>query len=687
MPSTRSVARRAAPLALLLVLLAGGPPGLAQAPASPEAGEAPAPWQVAPLWGGDVRSLAISPTDPDLLLAGTSSGQVYRSSDAGATWRPAGPFLPFPGWVVSALQFDPNRTDTPEGRLWAGLRGVWGSGHVAYSDDLGRTWISRATGLPEQPIYSLALVPGEEGRIYAGTLDGVWGTSDGGLSWAKLTSSLPELAKVTSLLVPPGRPETVIAGTWRRAYRSTDGGRTWQGVFDGMHLDSEVFTLVPTLRPGEVWASTCNWVYQSLDEGASWTRFVAGMDERRATAFDSLPWGRLLTGTVAGLYASDDEGRHWSRRTGEDLSVQVIAHHPGRGARVFLGTEGAGVWVSDDGAETFHPASVGLTNLRIAAVASAGDELFVAVNHAGPASGVYHSRDGGRTFPLHTGRSGSAEGSEGLPPVLSLAAARPAPAAGPASGPAPVLAWAATERGLYEWRGGSWRRVEALGTSRVDQVIARAGRVVARAGDGVWELSTGAEGAGGWQRTAYRHGAPRSATLDGGELWITDASGLYRVAGDSNNTVAAPYPAGRVVGLGDRLLYAGKQGAWVRAGLSAPWVPLAEGTTRALETGDPRYPALLLGEDLASLVAGDGGVPVPVELPVPAGAVEAALVDGGRLFLGTTGYGLLSTPLPAGPQRARAGEGDDAEPASRAAAGAAGEPGRAPSGPAGVNPP
>ncbi len=682
---------RLASSVLLLLALAGGP-ALA---ALGQVAEAPAGWQVAPLWGGDVRSLVIAPTDPDLLLAGTSSGQVYRSSDGGASWSPAGPFLPFPGWVVSALAFDPNRTGTPPGRLWAGLRGVWGSGLVAYSDDLGRTWIARGAGLPEQPVYSLALVPGQAGKIYAGTLDGVWGTDDGGRSWAKLTGALPELAKVSSLLVEPDRPDSVIAGTWRRAYESTDGGHTWQGVFQGMHLDSEVFDLVPTLRPGEVWASTCNWVYQSLDGGQSWERFVAGMDERRATAFDSLPWGRLITGTVAGVYVSDDHGRHWSPRSGSGLSVQVIAHHPGRSARVFLGTEGSGVWVSDDGAESFRPSSAGLTNLRIAAVAAAGDQLFLAVNHAGPASGVYHSSDGGRTFPLHTGQE------EPLPPVLSLAAER---VSGPTGAPDdPVRAWAGTEKGLFEWTDGAWRRVEALGTGRVDQVLARAGRVVARAADGVWELrpdgTKGAIGAGRWSRTAYHHGAPRSATLDGSDLWVTDASGLYRVAGDDNHAVAAPYPAGRVVGLGDRLLYAGRHGAWTRAGLTAPWMPLADGATRALETGDPRYPALLLsqdgegngspGGDRARLVAGDGRPPVPVALPVPASSVEAALIDGGRLFLGTTGFGLLSTLLPEAPGALEARGGG----APELAAGASTDPARAEaapaatSGPAGVSPP
>jgi photosystem II stability/assembly factor-like uncharacterized protein len=610
-------------LLVLALLAVAGLPALG---ASEPAASAPAGWQAAPLWGGDVRSLVIAPTQPDLLLAGTSSGQVYRSSDGGASWRPAGPFLPFPGWVVSALAFDPNRTGTPPGRLWAGLRGVWGSGLVAYSDDLGETWISRGAGLRDQPVYSLALVPGQEGKVYAGTLDGVWGTDDGGLSWAKLTAGLPDLAKVTSLLVEPERPDTVIAGTWRRAYESTDGGRTWEGVFQGMHLDSEVFALVPTLRPGEVWASTCNWVYQSLDGGRSWTRFVVGMDERRATAFDTLPWGRLITGTVAGVYVSDDGGRHWSSRTGSGLSVQVIAHHAGRPARVFLGTEGAGVWVSDDGAETFRPSSVGMTNLRITAVAAAGDQLFVAVNHAGPASGVYHSSDGGRTFPLHTGQA------EPLPPVLSLAV-EPSPSQDAAPGGA-VRAWAGTEKGLFEWAGEAWHRVEALGSGRVSQVRAPGGRVVARAGDGVWELREDAGERAGWRRTAYDHGAPRTASL------------------------------------------------------AAPGVRPAGGTNRALETGDPRYPALLLDRDgdqtgdRARLVAGAGASQVAVELPVPASSVEAAAIDGGRLFLGTTGFGLLSTSLPEVPAAVRASDGEAPGPA----AGAAGGPQSGPTGPTGVNP-
>ncbi|HUP42792.1 MAG TPA: hypothetical protein VM599_06230, partial [Thermoanaerobaculia bacterium] len=118
--------------------------GLAPA-ARADAAEAPASWRPAPLWGADVRSLAVHPEHPDTVLAGTSSGQVYLSTDGGEQWRSAGDYLPFPGWIVSALAFDPNRP----GRLWAGLRGMWGDGLVSVSDDLGGTWLPREGDLPE----------------------------------------------------------------------------------------------------------------------------------------------------------------------------------------------------------------------------------------------------------------------------------------------------------------------------------------------------------------------------------------------------------------------------------------------------------------------------------------------------------------------------------------------------------
>ncbi|HEX4960095.1 MAG TPA: YCF48-related protein [Thermoanaerobaculia bacterium] len=573
-------------------------------------------WSSLPLWGGDVWSLAITPQDPDVVFAGTSAGQVYLSRDGGRTWIDAGPTLPFPGWVVSSLRFDPNKPS----RLWASLRGIWGGGHVASSDDQGRTWASRSQeGLPNEPVYTLALVPGHEGRIYAGTASGVYGTEDGGKTWRHLTADLPEVQKVTSLMVDPDQPDSVIAGTWRQAYRSDDAGKSWAGVFEGMVLDSEVFSLTPVPgKPGEIWASTCGWVYVTRDRGGKWERFKEGFEERRTPSFAALPGGRLLAGTVAGLHVSDDGGKTWRRVGDPGISIQAIAYHPAKPQRIVFATEGAGVWTSDDGGSTLRPGSGGMINTRVGAFAEAGKELLVGVNHAGPFSGVYSSHDGGRSF----------DDFAFLPTVLDLAVYK-------------GRVFAATEKGLFERRGRGWHWVRDLGLGTVEQFVTDGPRLLARTPDAIYELDGKL-----FTRRPFKHGTPRSAAFYGDALWVTDSQGLYRLTADANHTIPVPFPGGRLQSLEGQLLLWGPGGTFTKTAADAEWIELSRESSRLLATGDERFPALMVSGDTVRLFDRETRKFEPIEVPVPARDLAAARVVDGRLLLGTTGYGVLARDLP-----------------------------------------
>lgn len=541
-------------------------------------------WRSAELWGGDVRALEVDPRDPDYVLAGTFSGQVYVSNDGGAGWRPAGRPGLFAGWSVQTLVFDPNQTR----RVWAALTRVWDeTGYVAVSDDRGRSWRRSSAGLPGRQVYSLALVPGEPGVVYAGTRVGVYGSRDHGRTWRHLTGSHPELEKVTSLLVDRERRDTVLAGTWRRAYRSEDGGVTWSRLDDGMVLDSEVFSLQPVPgRPGELWASTCGWVYRGRALGDSWVRSSRGLAERRATSFGVLPGGRLLAGTVDGVFASTDDGASWERAGADGLAIHALEHHPERPERVWAGTEGGGVWRSDDGGASFRPSTTGLSSLRVAGLAAAGGEIVAAVRHAGPASGVYSSFDGGRTFPV---------GPVRLPTVLDVAAQG-------------GRVYAATEEGLYERRDGDWTRLDGLGQARVEEVVALGRRLLARVGEAIYERD-GTD----FRRRDLAGLRARSLVPAGDEVWLLDVAGRFHRLDDDDLEAIA-----------------------VAVDVAA--------SGRRIATGDPRWPLLAIGERDSALwpAAGD---PFPLELWVEPEEVSSALVRDGRLLLGTVGYGVLVVDL------------------------------------------
>lgn len=598
------------PLTLPLLLLLSGSVALADSTETLPAG----------LWGGDVRSLTIHPEDPDLLAAGTSAGHIYLSRDGGRSWSDAGERVPFAGWVVGTLRFDPHRPK----RLWAGLWGVWGSGLVAMSDDLGATWRPRSgpnagNALPAEPVYDLSPVPGQPDTVYAGTRSGVWLSRDAGITWSHLTASYPEVHHVSSLLVQPGEgnsgePDRLIAGTWRRAYRSDDGGLTWFGVFEGMQLDSEVFQLRPVPgRFGELWASTCGWVYHSPNLGEKWTRYKQGLPERRTPSFAVLEDGRLLAGTIAGLYVSGDRGRSWQRRTDPELSIRAIAHDPRRPARIVLGTEGAGVWVSTDGGSTFAPSSPGMTNLRVEALlavhgsngGSKYREVLAAIRHAGPLSGIYRSSDGGRSFEPE---------ATDLPPVLAFADAGD-------------RIYAATEAGLFERSIAgepSWRLVAELGKRRIEEALVQADTLIVETAEG---------------RFARDPETLRFRPFYGVALSSEDRP--YDSPGD------ALAGNGRTETAGERQVFWDRSEIWYRANRHHLWKRVAAGdTVRLVATGDSRRPVLLVRPEEARLFDAEAGsLEDPLRLYFPARDVKTAVVLDDRLLLGTTGHGLIELTI------------------------------------------
>ncbi|MCD4749012.1 MAG: hypothetical protein K8R59_06535, partial [Thermoanaerobaculales bacterium] len=134
--------------------------------------------------GAMVSAIAVAPGNSNIVLAGTTDGRVYRTTDAlssgsSDSWQSSRPREAY----VSSLAFDPHDGQT----VWATLA-EFGGPHVYRSTDLGRTWESRdgsgALSLPDIPVHSVVIDPVLIGRIFIGTDLGVFTSTDNGESWA-----------------------------------------------------------------------------------------------------------------------------------------------------------------------------------------------------------------------------------------------------------------------------------------------------------------------------------------------------------------------------------------------------------------------------------------------------------------------------------------------------------------------
>ncbi len=107
------------------------------------------------------------------------------------------------------------------------------------STNAGSTWTLMSTGLTNvYYIYDIAPNPQNANIIYLGTYNGVYKTTDGGSNWVRMGT----LTYVNDILVHPRGPDTVYVGANAGFYKSTDAGGAWTQQNGGL-LDPYVTSL------------------------------------------------------------------------------------------------------------------------------------------------------------------------------------------------------------------------------------------------------------------------------------------------------------------------------------------------------------------------------------------------------------------------------------------------------------
>jgi photosystem II stability/assembly factor-like uncharacterized protein len=185
----------------------------------------------------DVTALAVSPDDPSVLYAAGARGDVYASTNASETWTRLGDPGMWGGFYRQ-LYVDPSRGTN----LFMVVR----PGGILRSLDGGYTWLPLVEGLPgnerETYVLSLAIDPADANIMYAGTGawvgggHGVYKSTDAGETWSPVNQGMLDY-RISALAVDPIRPETVYAGgDSGELFKSTDGGQTWADLSQGLRV-------------------------------------------------------------------------------------------------------------------------------------------------------------------------------------------------------------------------------------------------------------------------------------------------------------------------------------------------------------------------------------------------------------------------------------------------------------------
>ena len=326
--------------------------------------------------GGDVRSLAVDPLHPGRVYLGAAGGVLYRSDGGGDRWRRLSPGFP---------RRDQNLDDlvvSPLGDLLVGFWDVHGrGGGVAVSTDGGATFTISLDG---ESVRALALAPSDAKHVVAGTLNGVFASTDGGFHWRRISPlGHADLRNVESVAVDPGDQRVIYAGTWHLPWKTTDGGLTWTEMSVGMLDDSDVFTLsLDRLNPQRVHATACSGIYGSRDGASTWSK-VQGIPfaSRRTRAFaqDTARSETFYAGTTEGLWVSVDDTRSWRLSTPGDLVINAIVMLSD--GSVLAGADGAGVLRSLDRGVSWSSSNDGFAERLVSGIVddSPGGRILASV--------------------------------------------------------------------------------------------------------------------------------------------------------------------------------------------------------------------------------------------------------------------------------------------------------------------
>ena len=316
---------------------------------------------------GSIGAIAVSESHPDIVWVGTGSAAirsnviigrgVYKSVDAGRTWSLVGLR---DGGQIGAVAIHPSNPDI----VWVAVGGSpFGPTEmrgIYKTTDGGKTWTRTLFVNRETGARVVAINPSNPDEVYAAMYrgfrkgwdiisggpaseGGIYKSTDGGVTWAKLSAGLPQrLIGKIDLDVARSKPSIVYAmveapGPEGGLYRSDDSGATWTLVNNSMRLRARPFYFhyvdVNPKDENEVWVNELG-LWKSTDGGKTFAGIPTPHGDNHGIWFNPDNPETAIQCNDGGANVTRDGGRTWSsilnQPTGEFYMVAVDDQFPYR---------------------------------------------------------------------------------------------------------------------------------------------------------------------------------------------------------------------------------------------------------------------------------------------------------------------------------------------------------------------
>jgi photosystem II stability/assembly factor-like uncharacterized protein len=351
------------------------------------------------------------------MYVGTQNAGVYKSIDAGLSWQPIHNGL---GRApISRLVIDMDDPST----LYASTQG-----NLYQTSDGGASWQEQAVGRPFRDGDTYIVIdPNDNQNLYFATQDSVYRSTDGGGTWdlAKPPEACPEQIYDHAFTGHPTQSGVLYASNYHEAnygcqpgiYRSTDGGGTWELIgLEGYYYLAQIAVGLDQQGNEVLYATDSvtesTALYASRDGGETWS---AMLDE-------GCPGSLLVdparpTTVYCGWHISEDGGTTWKQTAASPPDGLTALATLDDGATLIAGTH-SGLFISINGGASWIERSSGLANtlvdLRVDPSVPSTFYVSLLDDYIG-GSALYRSTDAGQGWNLiETGRGLAIDNDGGI---------------------------------------------------------------------------------------------------------------------------------------------------------------------------------------------------------------------------------------------------------------------------------